>query len=127
MARRNDHSRDEIKEMVSAEIAAALVAQEAETEIEIDDLTDEEVKKALEEKNASKVESKVTQAQRDLQLVQKQATVARLEADQARTDLMIERKLEKAKLPEKFEEAIRIQFKDRVVEANVVDTSIKAL
>jgi hypothetical protein len=120
-------TREVINEMVSAAIADALAQHKAEAEVEIDDLTDEEVKAALDEKNTAKVEAKVDGAKKELARVQQQAAEARHVADQARTDLMIENKLEKAKLPDKFEEALRLQFKERIVEADVVDTAIKAL
>ena len=118
---------DDVNDIVLAAVADALAAKEAEEEIEIDELSDEEVKDALEEVNTAKVESKVAKAQHDLERVKSRAAEARREADQARTDLMIERKLERAKLPDKFEEAIRLQFKDRIVEAKEVDDAIKVL
>ena len=119
--------RGDLNDMVSAIVADTLDAREADTEIEIDDLTDEEVEEALKKQDLSKVEAKVDEAKIQLIGVQKKAAEAERKADQSRTDLMIERKLEKAKLPEKFEEAIRLQFEDRIVEADVVSTAIKAL
>jgi hypothetical protein len=111
-------TRDNVEELVSAAVADALAAYEAETKENIDDLDDEEVKDALDERDLSK-------AEKELQRVEKAAKEAKQETALARTELMVERKLESAKLPEKIEDMIRNQFTGRVVEAEQVDTAIK--
>jgi hypothetical protein len=110
---------DDLKAAVSDAVAAALAAQAAEAE-EVDDLSNEEVQEELDERELSK-------AQLELHEVESRAKKARRETDLARTELMIERKLEKAKLPESFEKAIRAQFAGRIVEAEEVDAAIKNL
>ena len=125
-------TRDDLDSAVSDAVAVALAAQaaeaaEAEEDIDVDDLTSEEVKQALDDVKQSKAEANLSEAEKQLLKLKQGADKARLETDLARTELMVERKLEKAKLPEAFEEAIREQFKGRIVEAGVVDTAIKNL
>jgi hypothetical protein len=112
--------RDELDEIVSAKLADALAAKEAEEEPNYDDMPDEEVVKA-------KADAETARAELKLQQVSKEVADAKHEAALARTELAIEHKLERAKLPEKFEEAIRAQFRNRVVESGEIDDAIKAL
>jgi hypothetical protein len=112
-------TRDDIGQMVSDAVAAALAAQATEAE-EVDSLSNEEVQEELDERELS-------QAELELQKVERKAKEARRETDLARTELMIERKLERAKLPEAFETAIRDQFAGRIVKAEDVDAAIKNL
>ena len=107
---------DELKDVVSAALADALAAKEAD----YDEMTDEEVIKA-------KADAETARAELELQKVSSEVADAKREAALARTELAIEHKLETAKLPEKFVEAIRAQFKDRVVEASDIDEAIKNL
>jgi hypothetical protein len=119
-------TRDEFKKVEQkweTALADALAAKEAD--IDLDGLTDEEVKEALRKIKEAEEEEALSEAELELQKVKVAASKARQEADHARTDLMIERKLEAAKLPEKFEDMIRSQFKDRIVEADTVDAAIK--
>ncbi len=114
---------DDVKYLVSAGIADAadaLAALEAKEDDKIEDMEDEAVKGELSDLELSKAEV-------ELQKVERKAKEARRETDLARTELMIERKLERAKLPEKFEDAIRSQFDNRIVEAETVDNAIKQL
>jgi hypothetical protein len=113
-------ARDELKDIVSAAVADALAVKEAETEENLDDLSDEDVQDELDERDLSKAQ---VEAQKAQQIRDKAIRETKL----ARTELMIERKLEKAKLPEKFESVIRAQFADRIVEAEEIDKAIKNL
>ena len=106
-------------------LQARLDAMDAKEAAEIDNLTDEEVVDALEGLEADKIDGKIAKAQTVLLAVQEQAKEAKQEAAQARSDLMIERKLEKAHLPDKFEAMVRNQFIGRIVEAAIVDQAIK--
>ena len=108
---------DEFDNKLSAALADALAAKE---EAEIEEMTDEEVITARAGRDAAKAEV-------ELQRVSSEVADAKHEAALARTELAIEHRLEKAKLPEAFEEAIRIQFKNRVVEAAEIDEAIKIL
>ena len=67
------------------------------------------------------------EAELEQQKIATEVEKTRREAALARTELAIEHKLKTAKLPEKFEEAIRSQFKDRVVEAKEIDEAIANL
>jgi hypothetical protein len=111
---------DNIKDIVSAAVADALAAKEAEEEPNYDDMPDEEVVKA-------KADKETAEAKLEAKRAAQEAEKAKREAALARTMLTIEHRLEKAKLPEKFEEAIRLQFKDRIVGAEEIDQAIKSL
>ena len=111
---------DDVEELVNAKLADALAAREAEEDNEIEDMGNEDIKDELEDRELSKAEL-------ELQKVERKAKEARRETDLARTELMIERKLERAKLPEKFEDAIRSQFDNRIVESEIVDKAITQL
>jgi hypothetical protein len=111
-------TKDEFTELVSAAVVDALATQAAEAEIDIDDMTDEEVIKAKADKEAAEARLKLQKIEDTVEKTQHEAALAR-------TSLAIEHKLKAAKLPEKFEDMIRAQFKDRVVEAADIDEAIK--
>ena len=109
---------DEAKKIASAAAAEALAAYEAKARENVDNLDDKGVAEAIQVRDETK-------AQTELERIQKASEKARHETDLARTELMISRKLENARLPEKFEAMIEAQFKDRIVEPDVVDKAIK--
>ena len=109
---------DEAKKIASAAAADALAAYEAKARENVDGLSNEEIKEA-------KAESATIKATTELERLNQEAKKARHETELARTELMIERKLENAKLPEKFEALIRNQFGGRIVEGTLVDDAIK--
>jgi hypothetical protein len=108
---------DDVQKLISAALEEALAAKEAE---DIDDLSDEEIIDEVDNIHLSKAEL-------ELEKVQRKAKEARRQTDLARTELMLERKLEKAKLPDRFEDVIRVQFENRIVEAAEIDKAIKAV
>jgi hypothetical protein len=107
---------DELQNVVSAALADALAANEAD----YDKMTDDEVIQA-------KADAETARAELELQKVASEVEEAKQMAALARTELAIEHKLKTAKLPEKFVEALRAQFKGRVVEGEEIDEAIKAL
>lgn len=116
-----DMDKEELQALLSdfkSEILAE-IKPEPVAEAEVDDLTDEEVTQALDDKQVSEAQKALVQARRQTEAVKR-------EADLARTQLRLERKLEKAKLPEKFEEAVRRQFEGRIVDDTAIDDAIKA-
>jgi hypothetical protein len=68
---------------------------------------------------------KVIEAETDLVKIRRETRAARLETALARTELTLVRALERARLPEKFEEAVRAQFAGRVVDKAEIDGAIK--
>lgn len=115
---KNVVTKDNIDEIVSAAIADALAAKEAEAKENLEGMTDEEVEVARRERE--KIE-----ADDELRRVEKMAKEAKHETELARTELMINRKLDSALLPDKFEDMIRGQFKNRIVEAEEIDEAVK--
>jgi len=119
-------SKDDIEQMVSAQVAAALAAKEAEAEEkELEGMDDEEIldaKRKLDE--ARKARDEANESAKVAELAQEAKKLQR-EAALARTDLLLTQKLGKAKLPEKFEEAVKAQFAGRVVEGKAIDDAIK--
>jgi hypothetical protein len=111
-------TRDEAREMAEAAAAETLAAYKAEAEENLEGLDDEQVEKARRERDRIKAEDKLRE-------VEKLAEAAKHETKLARTELMINRKLDNALLPEKFEDMIRNQFKNRIVEAAEIDEAIK--
>lgn len=110
-------TKEELAGIVSAAIAEALTAKAAENDVPVDDLTDSQVEEAL-------ADRKVTEAEQQLIKLRRQAEAEQQKTALARTELTVERKLEKAKLPDKFEEAVRAQFAGRVVESAEIDQAI---
>lgn len=112
-------SRDDFKDLVKAEVADALAAKEAETkEKDLEEMDDEEILKAKEERDEAKASAKVEKLAQEARKLQNEAALAR-------TDLLLTQKLDKAKLPPKFEDAVRVQFEGRVVEAKDIDRAIE--
>jgi hypothetical protein len=110
-------TKDELTGLISQAVADALAAKAEENEVEVDDLTDSQVEEAL-------ADRKVTEAEKTLLKLKRQAADEQRKTDLARTDLTVERKLDKAKLPEAFEAAVRAQFAGRVAEAEEIDKAI---
>jgi hypothetical protein len=108
-------TKEAVEEMISAALAVALAAQEAE---DIDEMDGDEAIAAVEDKELSE-----TTKQRIKE--EKRAAEARHEADLARTDLHLTAALSQAKLPEQFAAVVEAQFKGRVVERKVIDEAIK--
>lgn len=129
-------SREDLEELISAKTqdavdAALAAAKEAEAETidedELDKLDDEEAIEALAKHKDAKTRKDISKAEIELKKLQKQAQETQYQADLARTELMIEHKLEKANMPEKFEEVIRMQFAGQKVDAAKIDEAIKTL
>jgi hypothetical protein len=108
-------TKEAVEEMISAALAVALAAQEAE---DVDEMTDDEAIAAVEDKELSETTKKRIKEE-------KRAAEARHEADLARTDLHLTAALSQAKLPERFAAVVEAQFKGRVVERKVIDEAIK--
>ena len=111
-------TRDEFEKLSTsiADLANALAAKEAE---ELDDLTDEELIIAKREKEEAEAEKRRQRVEKETKELQQEAALAR-------TEMMLERKLAPAKLPEKLEAMIRREFHKRIVEADEIDAAIKA-
>jgi hypothetical protein len=108
-------TKEAVEEMISAALAVALAAQEAE---DIDEMDGDEAIAAVEDKELSETTKKRIKEE-------KRAAEARHEADLARTDLHLTAALSQAKLPERFAAVVEAQFKGRVVERKVIDEAIK--
>jgi len=117
---------NEFKKSLPDAIADALAAKEAKEVIEeVDDLSDEEVREALASHDLTKEQKKLANAQLARERMEKETRELQREAKQARVDLILERKLEKAGLPDKFEQVIRDQFTNRIVETEEIDRAIR--
>jgi hypothetical protein len=115
----DDGLKQVIAELVSATVADTLAAKEAEAkEKEIEEMDDQEILDAKDEKNLS-------EAQKELLKIRQEAERQKQEAAIARTELLVEQKIDKAKIPETFGEVVRGQFAGRAVEAKVIDEAIK--
>lgn len=109
---------DEIKQLVVSTIAEALAADED---------TDDTVQEAEEvETVETTVEAEADTAD-DVQESIREARAARREAQLARCELQLERKLADAKLPPKFEEAVRGQFGGRLFEMKELEKMVKSM
>jgi hypothetical protein len=114
-------SEETVQGWISDGIAAALAAREAESqEEELEAMDDEEIL-------AAKDEQDLTEAQKELLLAKKEATRQKREAAIAKTDLLLERKIDRAKMPDKFADILRQQYTGRVAEADELDAAIKAV
>lgn len=111
-------TRDEAEALALAAATDALAAYEAKASENLEGLSNEQVEE--EQRKRAMIE-----AEDELRRVEKLATDAKQETELARTELMINRKLDNALLPDKFEDMIRNQFKGRVVEAEEIDEAIK--
>ena len=109
-------TRDEIDALLAWK--DALEAEKAKSEESLEGMTDGQVKAAIAEKKEAEQAVRV-------ETLRNQADKAILETKLARAELMITRKLENAKLPEKFEKMIWAQFAKRVVEDVQVDEAIR--
>lgn len=107
-----------------AAVMEALEALSAERDIAVEELSDDEVKEALDKQKLSKAERDKVKAEIELKKLEDKATEARLETDKARTELMVERMLDKSKLPEKFADGVRSQFKDSIASKSEVEAAI---
>lgn len=121
-------TKDELPGLISAAVNEALKerAADVEDEIDVDELDDEEAVEAVQNFHQKKLDRKVTEAQKQLTKLQRAAESEQQKAKLARSELMVEQKLAKAHLPEKFEAAVREQFEGRIVEGDAVDRAIEA-
>jgi hypothetical protein len=108
-------TKEAVAEMISAALADALAAQEAD---DVEEMTDQEVIDAVEDKELSETKKKRLEEE-------KRAAEARREADLARTDLRLTAALSKAKLPDKFAAVVEAQFKGRVANQDEIDQAVK--
>lgn len=109
---------DMLDDVVSQAVAKALEAKAQENDVEVDDLTDQQVMEAVDEKN-------LTAAQKQRVIEERKAQKARREVDLARTELTLERKLAAARLPEAFEGVVRSQFNGKVADEKEITEAIK--
>lgn len=117
--------KSELPGMIAASGAGAPTVAEAEDD-DIDELTDEEVDAALDDRKATEAQKKLTEAKKGLVATRRQTEELKRQSDLARTELKLERALDKARLPEKFEEAVRAQFKNRIVDDSEIAGAIAA-